>query len=78
MARVSKLPGQLRCKLTQLGRHRAIAGCKNQGLQFHSMNMAETRKGGGSQMFVKLLQHFKLCCLAGQLPQFLICIEVRI
>ena len=78
MARVSKLPGQLRCKLAQFGCHRAIIGCKNQRLQLYSMDMAETRKGGGGQLFVKLLQNFKLFCLAGQLPQFLICVEVRI
>lgn len=78
MARVSKLFGQLWRRLAQLGRYCTVIGCKNQGLQLHSMNMAETRKGGGSQMFVKLLQNFKLCCLAGQLPQFLTCIEIRI
>ncbi len=65
MARVSKLSGQLWCKLAQFGSHRIIAGCKNQNLQLHSLHMAETRKGEGSQMFVKLLQNFKLCCLAG-------------
>ena len=43
MARVSKLPGQLRCKLAQLGRHRAIIGCKDQGLQLRSLDVAETR-----------------------------------
>lgn len=52
MARVSKRPSQLRCKLAQFGRHRAIIGCKNQGLQLHSMDVAETHKGGGSQLFI--------------------------